>query len=117
MTTDAHQQGQIQDDDALLRAKLNGETSRMAWSELQRFFASGALVAVSGDLDLVEVAVRIANDDMRAVSVWLQEGRLARVSDHQANAWLAADAVLWAVVVKPWVLVQDKSAHPAAALH
>lgn len=117
MTIDAHQQGQIQDDDALLRVKLNGETSRMAWSELQRFFACGALVAVSGDLDLVEVAVRIANDDKQAVAVWLQEGRLARVSDHQANAWLAADAVLWAVVVKPWVLVQDKSRPPATAMH
>ncbi len=90
----------------LLRAKINGETARAQWKELLRFFAAGAVIAVSEELDLVDVAVRIANDDKNAVSQWMQEGRIGKVSDAQASAWLEADATLWTVVVKPWILVQ-----------
>jgi hypothetical protein len=31
---------------------------------------------------------------------------MERVSDEQAQAWFEADADLWTVVVKPWILVQ-----------
>ena len=95
----------------LLRAKINGETSRMQWTELMRFFASGSVVYVSNDLDLVEVAVSIASDDTAAVSQWMAEQRVSKVTDAQASAWLESDATLWAVVVKPWILVQREKMH------
>ena len=92
--------------DAQLRTKLNMETSRIAWTELLRYFAGGSVIAVSDDLDLVEVALRITRDDKDAVAQWLSEQRIAQVSDAQAKAWLEANASLWSVVVRPWVLVQ-----------
>ena len=95
-----------QQDNEDLRTKLNLETSRMAWQELQRHFAAGIVVGVAADLDLVEVAVRIANDDKAAVAQWLAERRIGQVDDVQAADWLAQEAVLWTVVVKPWILVQ-----------
>jgi hypothetical protein len=91
----------------LLRAKLNQETSQMQWTELQRFFAAGTVIAVSDDLDLIEVATSISNDDTKSVTQWMAENRIAKVSDAQATAWLEADAALWTVVVKPWILVQQ----------
>jgi hypothetical protein len=33
-------------------------------------------------------------------------GQFGKVSDEQAQHWWDEDAVLWAVVVSPWVLVQ-----------
>jgi hypothetical protein len=92
----------------LLRAKINGETSRMAWSELQRFFAAGTVIAVDPALDLVDVAMRIANDDKQAVAAWMDAKKVGRVNDAQAAAWVETNTELWAVVVKPWILVQDK---------
>lgn len=100
-----HEQGE------LLRAKINGETSRMKWSELQRFFASGAMISVAADLDLVEVAYRIASDDKDAIANWMADSRVARVSDAQAQTWVQTDALLWAVVIKPWILVQQEKLH------
>lgn len=94
--------------DDLLRAKINGETSRMQWTELLRFFAAGTVIAVSDDLDLVDVAMRIAKDDKQAVAKWMAENRVGRVTDAQASTWLDADAALWTVVVKPWILVQQR---------
>jgi hypothetical protein len=90
----------------LLRAKINGETSRMPWSELLRFFAAGTVIAVSEELDLVDVATRVASDDKDAIAQWMAEQRVGKVSDAQASSWLDEDAALWTVVVKPWILVQ-----------
>ncbi|MES2535801.1 MAG: DUF2288 domain-containing protein [Pseudomonadota bacterium] len=92
--------------EALLRDKINRETSRMAWTELLRHFAAGTVIVVSDDLDLVDVAVHMSNDDHAAVAQWLSENRIGKVSDAQAQEWLEADLALWAVVVRPWILVQ-----------
>lgn len=99
MTTD--------DKQAIYRAKMNLETSRIAWKELQRFFASGAAVYVSPGLDLVDVAYQISEDNKEAVLNWMGTGQVAKVSDEQAQAWYDADADVWAVVVSPYVLVQS----------
>lgn len=93
--------------DEVFRAKMNLETSRIGWRELQRFFASGAAVYVSSDLDLVEVAFQISQDNAGQVAQWMDAGRVARVTDVQAQQWFDADADMWAVVVSPYVLVQE----------
>jgi len=91
-----------------LRAKMNLETAQIAWCELQRFFAGGMAIAVAAELDLVEVAVQIAQDNKAQVEQWLREGKVGQVSDEQAKAWFDNNATLWALVVKPWVLVQPE---------
>lgn len=90
----------------IYRAKVNLETSRIAWKELQRFFASGVAIFVSDELDMVEVALQISKDDQAQVAHWLDAGQLGKVTDEQALAWFEADAEVWAVVVSPYVLVQ-----------
>ena len=93
----------------LLRVKLNSETAKMAWSELQRFFAAGKTLYVASDLDLIDVAFAFQQDDTGQVGDWLQQEKESPVSDIQARGWLDQNCLLWAVVVKPWVLVQDHS--------
>lgn len=93
-----------------LRVQLNAETAQMPWTELQRFFAAGTVIAVSEALDLIDVAASIASDDKHAVAQWMDRGLLGKASDAQASTWLATDAVLWTVVVKPWILVQQQGA-------
>jgi hypothetical protein len=88
------------------RASVNLETARIAWKELQRYFASGVAIAVDADLDLVEVAFQISENNLVLVAQWLKAGQVARVTDEQALAWHEADAEVWAVVVRPYVLVQ-----------
>jgi len=96
---------------ALLRAKLNLETAQLQWAELDRYFAAGMVIAVSEELDLVDVAASIANDDKDTVMQWMAEKKLSKVSDAQAKAWMERDASLWTVVVKPWILVQPEKSH------
>lgn len=92
---------------AILRTKVNMETSRIHWKELQRFFASGVAVEISPKLDLVEVAFQMHNDNKLQFENWLSSGMVCKVSDERAAAWMESDAEVWAVVVSPWVLVQE----------
>ncbi len=91
----------------LLREELHSETSKILWSELQRFFAAGKAIYVSLELDLIEVAVQVSNDNSEMVWQWMGAAKVAPVSDDQARYWFDNDATVWAVVVKPWVLVQE----------
>ncbi|MDX3775580.1 DUF2288 domain-containing protein [Chromatiaceae bacterium AAb-1] len=92
----------------LIKAKIITETARINWLELQKFYAAGAVIMVDPRLDLVEVAFAFSQDQKTPVSQWLAEGLVARVTDEQAQQWHSAGAELWAVVISPWVLVQDK---------
>jgi hypothetical protein len=89
-----------------VKQQIVGETSKIAWHELQYFFASGMAVYVSEDLDLVEVATCFVNDNKAMVEKWMQDQQVGRVSDTQAKNWYDHNAMVWTVVVKPWVLVQ-----------
>lgn len=91
-----------------LHRKLNRETAKLAWKELQRHFARGVVVVVSPELDLVEVAVAMAEDDRPSVHAWSEQGLLSRASSDDARRWQERDPALWAVVVAPWVVVQEE---------
>ena len=88
------------------KAEIVRETAKIPWRELQKFFASGATVYVSPELDLVEVACQISLDNKPLIENLMAERKLAPVSDQQAIEWLDADITVWSVVIKPWVLVQ-----------
>ena len=93
--------------DLPLEARLNTETGRIRWAELERHFARGVVVRVSSGLDLVTVAAAFVRDDEAAVMAWMTDRRVWRASSDDARDWHARDAELWAVVAAPWVLVQD----------
>lgn len=88
------------------RAKLNLETAQMAWRDMQRYFASGVALYVAPELDLVEVALQMSEDNAAQIQQWMAAQQFGKVTDEQAASWYAADAMLWTVVVSPWVLVQ-----------
>lgn len=98
-----------------LYAKLLGETASISWAELQPFFARGALLWVSGQLDLVAVAVAVAQDDKASIGAWLAAAQVQKIEAAQAEDWLQRDPPLWSVVVAPWVLVQERVS--TGALH
>lgn len=98
------------DKDTELHLKINSETARLPWAELQRHFAQGSVIFVSPDLDLIDVAVRISHDDKASIAAWLAEGKVGKVTDEQAQAWTEGAASLWTSVVHPFILVQQERA-------
>ncbi len=90
-----------------LQQTLAGEAGVIAWPLLQRHFARGVVVVVATRLDLLEVATAMVRDDREGVAAWLANGLVAQATDAQAHAWSLTAPELRAVVVAPWVLVQE----------
>lgn len=103
-----HENFEVEPD--VLKAKIISETARINWLDLQKFYAAGSVVQVSAQLDLVDVAFAFSQDDKTAVQHWMHSGLVDRVNDTQAQLWVEQQAELWAVVISPWILVQDKTA-------
>ena len=99
----------LRQDRELKRARIISETAKIPWLELQRFFAAGKVMQVTPELDLVDVAFALQEDDIEQVTTWTEALQVSPVTDDDARNWVASDASLWAVVVKPWVLVQEIS--------
>jgi len=91
------------------RAKVNLETAQIAWRDLQTFFAGGSVIYVKDGLDLVEVAFQVSADNAEQVREWVTASEIGQVIDEQALAWFEADALVWAVVARPYVFVQSGS--------
>ncbi len=93
-----------------LKSTLNQQTAKIQWRDLERFYASGAVICVDKALDLIHVASQFSSDNKLAVEQWLSAGSVAKVTDEQASEWHRQSAQLWAVVIAPWVLVQEVKA-------
>ena len=89
------------------RETLNLETARISWKELEVYYASGNVISVSPELDLIDVALVITNDNSEQLKAWTTQGLIDSVTDEQAQTFHETNATVWAVVIKPWILVQS----------
>jgi len=94
--------------DHQLTSELLLETAQISWRELQRFFACGHAIAVDKSLDLIYVAAQITKDNADQIKVWMDAGLVDAVKDSQAKTWFEHDTLVWTLVIKPWVLVQQR---------
>ena len=91
----------------LEKQKINFETAKIPWQDLQQHFASGKVIQVDKSLDLVTTASTLQQDQAMTVKEWMEEGKIHPVADEQALKWFENKSSVWAVVVRPWVLVQE----------
>lgn len=87
---------------------LHAQTARIDWQSLETHFARGVVVRVDSGLDLVEVATCFANDDRSPTEAWIDAGQVEHLTLETARDWEKRDPELWAVVVAPWVVVQER---------
>jgi hypothetical protein len=97
----------MKENEVLTHDLLNAQTGRIAWSELARYFARGLVVTLEQGEDLLKIAEILIGDDAGAVQSMYEKGLLRRARDKDAMRWQENDTEFWAVVVAPWVLVQE----------
>ena len=99
-----------QSSEQVLIARLNSETAKISWHDLQTHYAAGNVLAVAEQGDLIQVAVALHNDNTARVKQWLAEHVVFHVSDKQALDWHEQNTLVWALVIPPFVLVQAVAA-------
>lgn len=90
-----------------LIARLNGETAKIQWHQLQKHYASGSVIAVAAGFDLIKVAIALHQDDTAQIKQWLAQELVTEVTDSQAQRWYNENSLVWALVIPPFVLVQE----------
>ncbi len=87
--------------------KLNLETAKIHWSELQKFYAQGLILIVDPKLDLVDIAANFVDDDKTKIEALLNDSSVRKAQQDDARLWHENQSTFWAVVTAPWVLVQE----------
>ena len=90
------------------REAFAGQVDTVGWSELHSHAEAGRLFIVASDLDIVDVAVAVANDQAAEVEGWVASGKLLRPSSDQMQAYESREGVTFHfVIVSPFVLAQE----------
>ncbi len=91
-----------------LSAELAGRMGEAAWEWLVPHVDRDALIVVSADLDLLDVGVAIANDDVAHVQPWIDQKLIQKPSPDQIKTWTAASNQRFnALILQPYVLMQE----------
>lgn len=99
---------QYDDKTQAIISELVTETAQFHWVDLQRFYARGRVLVVSNGANLLEISAILAQDKAVEFEHYLNENQVAIANDDQALRWVEANALLWTVVIAPWVLVQEE---------
>lgn len=96
-----------------LRAQLEQQIHRVDWKPLAPHAKRGGLVIVDSQLDLLEVAVAVAQDHGEQVQRWMAAQQLRRATAPEIEAWRnETDERFTVLIVQPYVLAQRREAPP-----
>ena len=90
-------------EDSLSAAKLKDEVGTVSWSWLRPHQQRDILFLVAEKLDLVEVAIEVAEDRVARIRTWLENGDLVRPTPVQVEAWEKSGGLFSGIIVKPYV--------------
>lgn len=91
-----------------LRAELAEAVDEAEWNWLAPHARRDSVIVVNANLDLLDVAVAIANDNVASVQHWIDESLIAKPSVAQLTDWNTNQTKRFnALIVQPYVLVQE----------
>ncbi|NEQ32109.1 MAG: DUF2288 domain-containing protein [Leptolyngbya sp. SIO4C5] len=94
-----------------LKLELAEMVEPAIWSDLIPHAKRDAVIVVTPQMDMVEVGVAIATDNVAAVQRWIGEQVIAKPTPEQLTEWNGnASKRLKALIIQPYVLVQDSLA-------
>lgn len=93
-----------------LRAELAQSVDQAELDWLKPHIQRDVVVVVNPDLDLLDVGVAIAGDDVLSVQHWISEQLLQKPSPEQLADWNHDQSKRFqALIVQPYVLVKESS--------
>jgi hypothetical protein len=91
-----------------LRSELAESLDEAEWNWLKPHVQRDAVVVVDHALDLLDVGVAIAGDDVLSVQHWISEQLIRKPSPEQLSNWNGDQMRRFqALIVQPYVLVQE----------
>ncbi|MCU0517552.1 MAG: DUF2288 domain-containing protein [Oscillatoria sp. Prado101] len=94
-----------------LRAELAATVDEAEWEWLIPHAQRQAVIVVSPELDLIDVALAMASDNVSSVQGWIGERLIYKPSTSELSNWNANPNKRFnSLIVQPFVLVQESAA-------
>ena len=91
-----------------LKNELKKALDQAEWSWLLKHAERDAVILVHTSLDLLDVGIKIAQDDTTAVAAWVGAHRLSKPTPAQLTEWNEVPTKKFqSLVVQPYVLIQE----------
>lgn len=91
-----------------LKAELTASVDEAEWQWLLPHVARDSLIIVTPGLNIVDVGVAIANNNVHLVENWINEQLISKPSLNQITQWQANMSKRFnALIVQPFVLIQE----------
>ena len=88
--------------------KLRDELSIAPWEAIRVHAERDALICVSDDMDLVEVATAIAEDDVDNINSWMKAEKLMKPTAEKMKEWDEEPGKFFQfIIVQPYVVVAE----------
>jgi hypothetical protein len=79
------------------------------WGMLRAHLERGGIILVDDRLDLADTALRVASDDVEAITLWVENGMIGKPSESKIRSWDEDKQKKFAMlIVSPYVLIQEK---------
>jgi hypothetical protein len=89
-----------------IQEQLAQDLADVSWKDIIPHCQRDAVIAVYEGLDMIEVGVAIAQDNIAQVQVWVEEQLLQKPSADQLSLWNQSPEQLFSVlIVAPYVLM------------
>ncbi|WP_009633744.1 DUF2288 domain-containing protein [Synechocystis sp. PCC 7509] len=93
---------------AELRAELAKDLDEAAWEWLIPHVKRDSVLVVAKELNLVEVGIAIASDNLTSVQHWISEQLIQKPSQTQLSDWNSdLQKRFNTLIVQPYVLIQE----------
>ena len=97
-----------------LRQELESMIGPAEWHNLLPHAARDSIVVVNPGLDLAEVGVAVATDNVNSVQRWISEALITKPTVEQLQYWERDRSYQFqALIVQPYVLIQDTNSENA----
>ena len=91
-----------------LRTELTENLDEAEWDWLIPHVQRDAVIVVAQDLDLLDVGVAIASDQIPSVQQWIDQGLVAKPSETQLGNWNSDRTKRFqTLIIQPYVLIQE----------
>jgi len=91
-----------------LRTELTEILDEAEWEWLIPHVKRDAVIVVAEDLDLLDVGVAIASDQVSSIQQWIDQQLMAKPSDTQMGNWNGDRTKRFqTLIIQPYVLVKE----------
>lgn len=89
-------------------ASLKRDLAEVSWRELRIHLQRDVIIIVAAAVDLIEVAVAVANDDKNQVESLIAANQLVKPTEKQLVSWEQEPGRRFQMlIVQPYILIQE----------